>query len=165
MPNIKFLKICTLILLILLFLSACLNKNNITADEQEEVKENITKYLEAVINKNFETVYDLTESNQKKYDSLDNLKEKQMGIKSLEISNLKPYHGLDLNDYTPTRLFKVELNITPNDYGSWNDGINPRFIWGVKEGGVWKVSGFAESPSGEINDYQKGLQESALSFR
>jgi hypothetical protein len=157
MSNIKFLKICSLILLTLLFLPACLNKYNITANEQEEVKETITKYLEVVINKNFETVYDLTESNQKKYDSLDNLKEKQMGIKSLEISNLKPYHGLDLNDNTPTRLFKVELNITPNGYGSWNDGINPRFIWGVKEGGVWKVSGFAESPSGEINDYQKKL--------
>ncbi|MDQ0914604.1 hypothetical protein [Paenibacillus sp. V4I5] len=157
MSKIKFTKICILTSLILLFMPASLNRNKITANEQEEVKETITKYLEAVINKNFETVYDLTESNLKKYDSLDNLKEKQMGIKSMEIRNFKPYHGLNLNDNTPTRLFKVELNITPNDYGSWNDGINPRFIWGVKESGVWKVSGFAESQSREIRDYQKEL--------
>lgn len=97
---------------------------------------------------------ELTESNQKKccY-SIEEIKENQMGMKNLKINNLNPWNGLDSSKKTPTRLFHVDLDISPNDYGSWNDGINPRFIWGVREGEEWKVSGFAESPSAKLEEF------------
>lgn len=45
---------------------SCTNKNSMTEKDQEDVKLVISKYLQAVLHKDFETVMELTESNQKK---------------------------------------------------------------------------------------------------
>lgn len=134
---------------------------DITVEDQEQVRTLISNYFSALEQKDYAAAWQLMSSKQQEIYPEGQAVKEGWGLDEIRLVSVKGYlppyiaeclppfefKVTAVPDGTPTIWFVVELEVKPMENSAWETGINDRFVNVTQEAdGSWRIDGLATGP-------------------